>query len=582
MAGWRNKVNGAVLALVLVLTAGTALSAERRVALVIGNGAYQKVPQLANPANDARAMADALKGLGFTVIAGYDLTIDQLLDRIHAFGQAADGSAIALVFYAGHGLQVAGHNYLLPVDAKLARETDLRREAVELDEVLGEARQAKRLRIVILDACRDNPFMGQMARSLGTRSALVGRGFARVEEVEADTLVGFATKADAVAEDGSGAHSPYTTALLQHLAAPDLTVERFFGKVRDSVVEQTQGRQQPFVYGSLGGEPLYLSGGPATAVPAPAAEPAARSADATELAFWDALKTSTNPADYQAYLDTYPNGRFAALAKVRSRPHGTAAEDASASRMVAPASAPASAPAPEPPARIALAAPPPPPAPTTAGIECGRFGGAADRELCRLANGGDAGAIAHLASLLDRGQGTGRDEPEAARLYRLAADQDNPAAENGLGGLLETGRGLPPDEAAAAKLYRRAADQGFAPAQYNLAVLLDQGRGGPHDEAEAARWYRKAADQGIADAQVSLGLLLESGRPGLPADPAEAARLYRLAADQGHALGQAYLAVLFEQGRGVPKDPAEALRYYRLAATQGNAGARAALQRLGN
>ena len=135
MKGWRTGMMAVVGALWLALATGTALAAPpaARVALVIGNGAYQRVPKLPNPANDARAMAEALKKLGFTVIEGYDLTIEAMLDRVHDFGQAADGAEVALVFYAGHGLQLAGRNYLLPVDARLLRETDLRREAVEVE-----------------------------------------------------------------------------------------------------------------------------------------------------------------------------------------------------------------------------------------------------------------------------------------------------------------------------------------------------------------------------------------------------------------------------------------------------------------
>ncbi|MEI8393621.1 MAG: caspase family protein [Rhodospirillaceae bacterium] len=574
MNGWLKRIGIAALFPALILSVTPVMAAAgKRVALVIGNGAYLQVPKLANPAADARAMAAALKSTGFTVIEGVDLALPAMLDRIHAFGQAAEGSEIALVFYAGHGLQVAGRNYLLPVDAKLQRETDLRREAVEVDEILGEARQARRLRLVILDACRDNPFLAQMARSLGTRSALVGRGFARIDDIESDTLIAYATKADAIAEDGEGTHSPYTSALLKHLTAPDLTVERFFGKVRDSVQETTKGRQQPFVYGSLGGEPIYLTRAPAS--PAVSVPESSKAADATELAFWDAIKTSANPADYQAYLDTYPAGRFAALAKVRARVRTTVASVEPASvpvpvaRMIAPPVEPVPSPATTP--QVSALA---------AGIDCGRFGAAGDRETCDKANAGDPSLITAVAARLERGQGTVPDETEAARLYRLAAERGDARARTGLGELLESGRGVPADEVAAAGFYKLAAEQGDAQARYDLGVMLENGRGGPRDEAAAARWYRLAADQGNADAQVTLGLLLEKGR-GVARDLAAAAELYRRAAEHGHPQGQAYLAALLEQGRGVPRDPAEALRYYRLAAAQGSALAQTALQRLG-
>ncbi|MEI6559879.1 MAG: caspase family protein [Rhodospirillaceae bacterium] len=531
MRVWR-VVGSALAVLVLALgLAGPAAAVPARVALVLGNGGYERVPKLANPAGDARAMAAALKVAGFTVIEGYDLGVEAMLARIHGFGQAAEGSEVALVFYAGHGLQVDGRNYLLPVDAKLVRETDLRREAVEVDEILGELRQVRRLRVVILDACRDNPFLARMSRSVASRSASPGRGFARVEEIESDTLIAFATKADAVAEDGKGTHSPYTTALLQHLATPDLTVERFFGKVRDSVLETTQGRQQPYVYGSLGGEPVSLTGALAPV------------SDVAELAFWDTIKASTEAADFRAYLEAYPSGRFAALARARGGAGEGAASGAAPAGAVAP-------------------------------LACERLIQETDQTVCRTGGAADLTALAaRLAA------GPERDEAAAAALYQRAASLGDPQAQNGLGVLLEDGRGVAADAVAAARSYRQAALRGLAEAQYNLGVLLEAGRGVTRNEAEAALWYQKAADQGSAEARVSLALLLESGR-GVGRDLAGAARFYRLAAGQGHPLGQAYLAAMLEQGRGVGKDLAEAIRLYRLAAAQGNALALAALQRL--
>lgn len=646
MSGWWTRMVAVIGALGLLAASATADAAApaARIALVIGNGAYQQAPKLPNPVNDARAMAGALKGLGFTVIEGYDLSIEAMLDRIHDFGQAADGAEMALVFYAGHGLQLAGHNYLLPVNARLIRETDLRREAIEVEEILGEARQARRLRVVILDACRDNPFQAQMARSLGTRSALVGRGFARIDDIEADTLIAFATKADSIAEDGNGSHSPYTAALLQHLATPGLSLERMFGKVRDSVVEATGGRQQPFVYGSLGGDPIYLA--QAAAAPS-AAQAADGGGDAAELAFWDAIKSSASPADYQAYLETYPRGRFVALAKVRARPRAadpaSDQETASNGRMISPPTLAAVAALPVPVAAGPVASPGQgggqdeaetarvtrlaadrgdagaqaalaallaagrgvpaneaeaaryarlaadqghAPGQTLLGtlLESGRGVGRNDVEAARwyrrAADQGNAEAETALARMLESGRGVERDEAEAVRLYRLAADQGRAEARNGLGAMLEEGRGAPKNEAESAHWYRLAAEQGLAAAQYNLGVALENGRGVDRNLADAARFYRQAADQGHADAQVTLGLLLETGR-GVDKDEAEAARLYRLAADQGNPLGQAYLAVLLEHGRGVARDDAAAVRLYRLAAAQGNALARAALQRLG-
>ena len=288
---------------------------ERRAALVIGNSAYRNSTPLPNPLKDARAVADALKRLGFAVTDGYDLTNAEMVQKLRAFGRSAEGASVALVFYAGHGLQVAGRNYLLPVDAALEREQDLRYEAVALDTILDEAQPAKRLRIVILDACRDNPFAVRMARALGaTRSASVGRGLAQVADIQTDTLIAYATAADAVAEDGTGGNSPYTAALLEQLDKPGLEINLLFGRVRDSVFKATSGRQRPFTYGSLGGEPFYLVPPKQEAASAPA-----NTAKEFELAFWRSIEQSRDPEDFAEYLRQFPSGGFAGLARNRMR-----------------------------------------------------------------------------------------------------------------------------------------------------------------------------------------------------------------------------------------------------------------------
>ena len=163
------------------------------------------------------------------------------------------------MYYAGHGLQMQGTNYFLPVDATVQRERDLAYDAISLDMILREAEAARDLRIVILDACRDNPFAARIARAGGaTRALQITEGLAQAGNVGRDTLVAYATAANALADDGSDRHSPYTTALLKHLETPGLEINLLFGRVRDSVFEATAGRQTPFTYGSLGGDPFYL------------------------------------------------------------------------------------------------------------------------------------------------------------------------------------------------------------------------------------------------------------------------------------------------------------------------------------
>ena len=231
--------------LTLVLGA-TPLLAEKRVALVIGNSTYGNVPKLPNPSNDAEAVGILLKSAGFEVVEmRRDLSIADMRRAINNFSDLTQNAETAVVFYAGHGIEVDGVNYLVPVDAKLGRDLDVEDETISLDRILRVLEPAKRLRLVILDACRDNPFSKTMKRTVASRS--VGRGLSRVEPATSDTLIAFAAKAGSTASDGDGVHSPFTAALLRHLVTPGLDVRLAFGQVRDDVMKATGNRQEPFV-----------------------------------------------------------------------------------------------------------------------------------------------------------------------------------------------------------------------------------------------------------------------------------------------------------------------------------------------
>lgn len=231
--------------------------AGKRVALVIGNGAYKHTRALPNPGNDAAAIAGRFRAMGFdSVSLQKDLDYQAMRLAIRNFGRRAQRADVAVVYFAGHGLEVGGRNYLVPTDAKLLSDDDLEYEAVTLGSILRQVRSARALRLVILDACRNNPLSSKMQLSQGiTRS--VTRGFSRIEP-EGDIYVAYAAKHGTVAADGDGIHSPYTSALLKHMSEPGIDIRRMFGKVRDSVSAATNGRQQPHTYGSLGGGLLYL------------------------------------------------------------------------------------------------------------------------------------------------------------------------------------------------------------------------------------------------------------------------------------------------------------------------------------
>ena len=225
-------------------------------ALVIGNGAYTAVNPLKNADADARAVAASLRKLGFDVIEKHDLTLTALIAELKGFGDKAPAYDWAVVYYAGHGIEVAGTNYLIPIDAELSASTHVDDEAIPLERILSKVEGAKKLRLVILDACRENPFVAKMASNSSTRS--VGRGFGsrRAGGRRAGRL--FRAKDGQVAQDGDGANSPFAQALLDHLNEPGLEINMLFRKVRDDVRSKTGGQQEPFTYGSLPAEAMYF------------------------------------------------------------------------------------------------------------------------------------------------------------------------------------------------------------------------------------------------------------------------------------------------------------------------------------
>jgi uncharacterized caspase-like protein len=301
-----------LLAAALLLLCQPAWAAKR-VALVIGNSAYQNVAMLPNPANDGVVIATMLKGAGFdSVDSRHDLPANEMRRALRDFADRARDADIAVVYYAGHGMEVGGTNYLIPVDAKLERDTDVYDEALSLDRVLVSIEPAKQLRLVILDACRDNPFAKSMKRTLASRA--IGRGLAQVEPASPNTLIAYSAKAGSTALDGDNKNSPFTMALSRHLTTPGLDVRRAFGFVRDDVLKTTGNRQEPFVYGSLGGEDVPLVSAPAVvaAPSAPAPNPQAEARKDYELA----LQVGNTDA-WNAFLAQYPDGFYANLARIQ-------------------------------------------------------------------------------------------------------------------------------------------------------------------------------------------------------------------------------------------------------------------------
>src|SRR3984957_13956776 len=258
---------GLLLSLMVFVAAvfASVAQAERRIALVIGNSAYRNASPLPNTINDANAIATLFRSVGFEVVSSRnELGVLEFKRTVRDFLITAETADIAVVYYAGHGIEVNGANYLIPVDAKLARDYDVEDEAVALDRIVWALQPVHRLRLILLDACRDNPFVARLQRSGSTRAAPKG-GLGKLDDVSADTLVAYAAKEGSVSYDGAGANSPFAAALLKHLTEPGLDVRIALGRVRDDVLRTTAGRQEPFIYGSLGGSIIPL-------VPSPVAK----------------------------------------------------------------------------------------------------------------------------------------------------------------------------------------------------------------------------------------------------------------------------------------------------------------------
>ena len=311
-----------VLSLMCMTLSATVAKADRRVAFVVGNGAYKNVAQLPNPPIDAKAMASTLRNVGFEVIEGSNLTRDQMTEKLLDFGRKAQGSDVAVFYYAGHGIAVSGTNYLLPIDADIKSEMDGKLGAainidLTLDQTMGDAK----VKLVFLDACRDNPFAAKIKSNSATRSVSVGSGLAEMKSGEG-TLIAFATGPGQTALDGQeGNNSPFTRALIDNITKPGVEIQQAMTSVRAQVNEETHKGQLPWGHTNLIGA-VYLNPAPATQVAnaaptATVAAPAAAVGSEAEVEFWRSVKESNKAEELNAYVTAYPNGQFKALALAR-------------------------------------------------------------------------------------------------------------------------------------------------------------------------------------------------------------------------------------------------------------------------
>ena len=316
---YRTVKFGLLIVFLVSISVTTALS-QTHVALIIGNSKYKNVPALTNPTNDAEDISVALSEMGYDVSVQIDTDYETMRSALNAFSEKAFQAEVAIVYFAGHGIEIDKTNYLIPTDATLRNDNQVALQAIPLDLVINAVGAASKLRVVLLDSCRNNPFLSNM-RSAGTANrATQSRGLARVEPT-GGTLVSFAARAGTTASDGRGRNSPYTEALLNHIRNPLLDVGRLFRKVRDDVLSQTGRKQEPFLYGSLPGTDVFLAPGRAPSPEQPQADtnasPPKKPANDEARTAWDAIKDSTRVEIFRTFIAHYGSSIYAKFAQAR-------------------------------------------------------------------------------------------------------------------------------------------------------------------------------------------------------------------------------------------------------------------------
>ncbi|MEE9375566.1 MAG: caspase family protein [Rhizobiaceae bacterium] len=614
---------GVVLGTILLVFSNSFAFAGARVALVIGNSNYTNASSLPNPVNDADDLAQKLEGMGFEVLKLKNLGFQAMRLALRDFSAKAAGADVALIFYAGHGMEVNKHNYLVPVDAVLASDRDINYEAVPLQMLTDAASGAKGLSLVLLDACRNNPFVTTMKRSLGSRA--VGRGLAAVEPARG-TLVSFAAKEGSVASDGVGRNSPYTKSLLKNLSQPGVDIQFMFRKVRDDVLESTNGGQEPFTYGSLPGRQIFLI---EPEVIASTQEPVQPADTQTALNVDEAARVykqitgTKNIAVLNVFIQQFPDSIYSKFIQAEIE----SIKSSKSQGLIGKAPAPMIK-LPKKQQRVAVLKLNKPglrsaspmmvacdrlaanksdtdnrtdhstkfaalekrsseairacktahknfPKDDQTSYQLARSFHAAKKydsaqEFYLLAAQSNYGAALYgYGEMFNKGLGVKTDTVKALKYFNLAAKNGSGGAMNRIGNYYAIGEALlKKDYVKAAYYYTEAAKEGSARGMLNLGYYYEVGRGVKKDIFEAAQYYKNAADLGDVTAMTNLAFLYE-GRKGIPTNYSEAVRYYQLASGEGDKRAQTNLGYLYETGKGVPKNVMQAVVYYRLAADRG-------------
>ena len=573
-----------VLAAASLLAASAALAKPNRVALVVGVAHYETVNPLKNTVSDAQLVGAALKRLGFTVTPLIDPERKDLAAAIAAFAQQAQGADAAVIYFSGHGAEVAGVNYLFPRDASNASMDKMIASGFEASKVREAVLQAKAVRLVILDACRDNPAQGQTISLKGGLARETGGLTTQVV-----TLMAAAPGQAAL--DGAGDNSPFALALIQALQRPRLTTGELPRFVQSEVQRQTNDRQSPDLQGIW--VDIYWSfDGKAPDRGRAQADVDAQARGKREQAFWQTIRNSTDPADFQAYLDQSDRGEFSGLYRPLALNRVRVLADQSRTMSVH------ATPPPGGPAANALTQ-------ARAAFERADYPGAINAWRT-AANQGDPAAAYNLGVMAFTGRGEVKDQAQATRWfaqaakaghpggmvnyglsllngYGVAADQVQgvhwlraaaaaglPSAMGLVGQLYLQGQGVPRDPRQGAAWLQKAADAGDGPSMLDLADLYERGNGVRVDHKAALGAYQRAAAAGQGAAMVRLGYAYEDG-VGVDRDLVQAATWYQRAAEAGDGEGMSALGVMLEGGRGLPQDFARAADSYRQAANRGDA-----------
>jgi hypothetical protein len=452
-----------LFALVVLATPGAA---AERVALVIGMASYEHVEPLGNTLNDARAIADTLDAIGFDVMREMDVTGEQLRQAVADFAFRSETADLAVIYYAGHGVEVQGENFLIPIDANVTSNLDIQRQSVSLKELLAAVDKARKMRVIILDSCRNNPFGDSLDLTALDTTAQAdetettrGTGGLAAPSPDRGTLVAFAAKDGQVALDGTGqGNSPYASALVQKLPQPGLEISLMFRQVRDMVLQTTGNLQEPHTYGSLSGEPFYVAGPGTTSVDVASADPTVA---------WASITPEQEP-QFLALADAGDTRSMLGLAYMRLNPDSDRFDPTAAAGF-----------------------------------------------LERAAAAGAPDAQWELARLYEKGTiGTAPDLVKALGWYQKSAEQDYAKALNDMGFFYYQGAmGLPQDTAKALDFFERAANQRHPEAQFNYAALIDDGTVPGKGPKDAAKYLYEALRSGNADV-----LKLLSERPNMFTD----------------------------------------------------------------